>query len=261
MTFLCTSTSYQIDSTSRLGAVEFGAFSEYAEVDASTAIKTSVLTPAVLPLTVGGISASIALEQVGQLKQGGETVLVTAAAGGTGQFAVQLAKLAGSHVIGTTSSDEKVNFLKQLGVDRVINYTKEDVSTVLKTEYPNGVDVVFETIGGDVFKAAVDNIAKHGRIIVFGFISGYKGDDDSKVLVNQVNPTLLIKSASVRGFALHNHKEHIPSHIARLLGLIEQGKLIPGVDPTEYNGLEAIPEAIDRMYSRKNIGKLVVKVV
>jgi len=65
-------------------------------------------------------------------------VLVTAAAGGTGVFAVQLAKLAGNHVIGTCSSDEKIQMLKQLGCDRVINYKKENMAQVLKTEYPDG---------------------------------------------------------------------------------------------------------------------------
>lgn len=84
-----------------------------------------------------GLTASIALEQVGQMKSG-QTVLVTAAAGGTGVFAVQLAKLAGNHVIGTCSSDEKIGMLKQLGCDRVINYKKENFAKVLKTEYPQG---------------------------------------------------------------------------------------------------------------------------
>ncbi|KAF1326183.1 alcohol dehydrogenase, partial [Globisporangium splendens] len=237
---------------------KLGAFAEYAEVPAATLIKTPELTSAVLPLTVCGISASIALEQVGQMKQGGETVLVTAAAGGTGQFVVQLAKLAGNHVIGTCSSDEKVEYLKSLGCDRVINYTKEDVDAVLKAEYPKGVDLVFETVGGDMFKAAVDNIAVHGRIIVFGYISNYH-EADKQLLVSQVNPKLLMKSASVRGFILGNHVPHIPGHIANLLGLIKEGKLKAGVDPTEFKGLEGIPEAIDHMYAKKNIGKLVVK--
>jgi prostaglandin reductase 3 len=117
-----------------------------------------------------GISGSVALEQVEEVKSG-ETVLVTAAAGGTSQCVVQLAKLAGDHVIGTTSSDEKAEVLKALGCDRVVNYNKEDIGTVLETEYPNGVDLVFEPVGGETFKAAVQNIAVHGRVI--GFTSGY----------------------------------------------------------------------------------------
>jgi NADPH-dependent curcumin reductase CurA len=240
---------------------KFGAFAEYVEVEAATVTKTPALTPGILPVMLCGISASIALEQVGQMKTN-ETVFVSAAAGGTGQFVVQLAKLAGNHVIGTTSSDEKAAFLKSIGCDRVINYNKESVDEVLKAEYPKGVDLVFETVGGDMFKTAVNNIAPLGRIIVFGYISGYHGDKSAEpMLVNQLNPKLLMKSASVRGFLLFNHKDHIPAHIGRLVSLITEGKLKAGVDPTEFIGLEGIPDAIDYMYARKNIGKVVVKLV
>ncbi|RLN91757.1 hypothetical protein BBJ28_00012876 [Nothophytophthora sp. Chile5] len=238
---------------------KFGAFTEVLELPAAILIKTPELSPAVLPVTVGGISASVALEQIGEMKTN-ETVFVSAAAGGTGQFVVQLAKLAGNHVIGTCSSDAKVEHLKSIGCDRVINYTKEDVDTVLKAEYPKGVNLVFETVGGDMFKAVANNLAVHARVIVFGYISGYHGDKSAEpMLVNQLNPKLLVKSASVRGFVLGNHAEHIPTHIARLLKLMAEGKLKAGVDPTEFRGLESIPEAIDYMYARKNIGKLVIK--
>ncbi|GAB9472949.1 alcohol dehydrogenase [Globisporangium polare] len=239
---------------------KIGAFAEYVEVPAETLIKTPEVTPALLSIAVCGISASIALEHAGHMKQGGETVLVTAAAGGTGQFAVQLAKLAGNHVIGTCSSDEKVEYLKSLGCDRVINYTEEDVSAVLKAEYPKGIDLVFEAVGGDMFKAAVDNIATHGRVILFGSISSYKGNA-SELLFRQVYPKLLINSASLHGFILFTHMEHVPVHIMKLLALIKEGKLKAGVDPTVFKGLEGIPDAIDRMYAKKNIGKLVVRLV
>ncbi|RLN46137.1 hypothetical protein BBJ29_001925 [Phytophthora kernoviae] len=215
----------------------FNAYAEYAEVPASAAIKVPKLSANVLPVAVGGVSASICLEYLGEMKSN-ETVFVTAAAGGTGQFVVQLAKLAGNHVIGTTSTDEKAEALKKLGCDRVINYNKENVSEVLKAEYPNGVDIVFESVGGEMFRAAVDNIAVHGRIIKIGFIS---------------------RSASIRGFFMYHFEEHVREHTERLLKLIDEGKLQPGVDPTEYKGLESIPDAIDRMFARENMGKLIIK--
>lgn len=241
---------------------KIGAFSEYVVVPAATALKVPAAEPSVLPLLVQGISGSIAIEEIGELKSG-ETVLVTAAAGGTGQFVVQLAKLAGNHVIGTTSSDEKAEVLKSLGVDRVINYNKENIAEVLKNEYPKGVDLVFETVGGETFKAAAQNIAVHGRIVVFGYISGYlEGDKTPEpFLVNQLNPILLGRSASVRGFVLNNHAPKIPDHFAKLFKLIAEGKLKPGVDQTEFKGLEGIADAIDYMYARKNIGKLAIKLV
>ena len=123
---------------------------------------------------------------------------------------MQLAKLAGNHVIGTTSSDEKAEVLKALGCDRVINYNKESIADVLKAEYPKGVDLVFETIGGETFKAAVQNIAVHGRVIVFGYISGYlEGHKAAEPLLSsQVSSILLGRSASVRGFLLDNRIAH-----------------------------------------------------
>ncbi|KAF1321443.1 alcohol dehydrogenase, partial [Globisporangium splendens] len=240
---------------------KFGAFGEYVEVEASAAIQIPKADPSVLPLFGCGVSASIALEQAGEMKQGGQTVLVTAAAGTTGQFAVQLAKIAGNHVIGTTSSDEKAEALKKLGVDRVINYTKEDVSAVLKAEYPQGVDLVFDSVGGALFQAAVDNIAVRGRIIVFGLVSQYQGKSTDTTLAGSLTHSLLMKSASVRGFAVMFFLDLAPVHIGRLIALTEQGKLVSQLDPTEFRGLEAIPHAIDYMYNKKNVGKLVVKLV
>uniref|UniRef100_K3WWA2 Enoyl reductase (ER) domain-containing protein n=1 Tax=Globisporangium ultimum (strain ATCC 200006 / CBS 805.95 / DAOM BR144) TaxID=431595 RepID=K3WWA2_GLOUD len=240
---------------------KIGAFAEYVEVNAATLIKVPAPVAEVLPLLVCGSSGSIALEEVGEMKSG-ETVLVTAAAGGTGQIVVQLAKLAGNHVIGTTSSDEKAELLKSLGCDRVINYTKEDVNAVLKAEYPKGINLVFESVGEDMLRAAVNNIAVHGRIIAFGYISGYQSVDKSKqMLASDMVPTLLFRSASLRGFISSNHMGSFAAHIEKLLGLINEGKLKIDVDPTPFNGLESIPEAIDYMFAKKNIGKLVVKLV
>ncbi|CEG44585.1 alcohol [Plasmopara halstedii] len=242
-----------------VGYQKFGAFAEYVEVPAANLIKTPELSPSVVTLTVGGLSASIALEHIGEMKSN-ETVFVSAAAGGTGQYAVQLAKLAGNHVIGTCSTDEKAELLKKLGCDRAINYMKEDVDAVLKKEYPNGLDLVFESVGGDLFKAVTNNLAVHARVILFGYISAYHGDKSNEpMLVNELSPKLLTKSASLRGFILFNHFEHIPSHTKRLLKLIAEGSLNPGIDSTEFRGLESIPDAIDYMYARKNMGKLIIK--
>ena len=126
-----------------------------------------------LPLIVSGLTASLSLEFVGRMSSN-ETVLVTAAAGATGSFAVQLAKLNGNHVIGTCSSDEKGRFLTQLGCDRVVNYRKEKLGDVLKREYPKGVDLVYECVGGDMYDTCVQNLAVKGRIVVIGMISGYE---------------------------------------------------------------------------------------
>jgi NADPH-dependent curcumin reductase CurA len=115
---------------------EYGAFAEYVLAPENMCVK--IPTPDTKFMTIfSAVTASIGLEQVGEMKKG-ETVLVTAAAGGTGQFAVQFAKLAGCHVIGTCSSPSKVEFLKSIGCDRVINYKSENLRAVLKKEYSRG---------------------------------------------------------------------------------------------------------------------------
>jgi NADPH-dependent curcumin reductase CurA len=239
---------------------KFGAYAEYVEVPVASVIKTPELSPGALPLTVCGISASIAIEQCGEMTTG-ETIFVTAAAGGAGQFVVQLAKLAGNHVIGTTSSDEKAAYLKKLGCDRVINYNKENISQVLEKEYPKGIDIAFETIGGEMFKTVFDHMAIRGRIIVFGHISEYKGDKPRfPFLVSEMNEVLLMKAISVRGFLLRTYGDLISVHMDRLFRLIKEGKLIAGVDPAEFHGLEQIPDAIEHMYAHKNVGKIVIQI-
>ncbi|KAF4045875.1 Zinc-binding dehydrogenase [Phytophthora infestans] len=232
---------------------KFGAYAEYVEVPIDSVHKLPELSAAALPLTVCGISASIAIKECGELKTN-ETVFVTAAAGGTGQFVVQLAKMAGNHIIGTCSNDEK------LGCDRVINYNKEDINEVLQKEYPEGIDVAFETIGGEMFKTVFDNMAVRGRIIVFGHISEYRGDTPrSPFTVSAMNEVLLMKAITVRGFLLRTYSDIIPTHMANLFKLIKEVKLLSGVDPTEFLGLVQVADAIDHMYAHKNIGKIVVQ--
>ena len=222
--------------------------------------RVPVISPAILPLVVCGLTASIALDMVGNMTHG-ETVLVTAAAGATGQFAVQLAKLAGNTVIGTCSSREKQDFLLSIGCDRAINYREENMHEVLKKEFPKGVDLVFESVGGEMFDTCVKSLTNHGRLVVIGSISGYQDASSWRSEAKGKAPLsskLLTKSASVRGFFLNHYARHMRSHTKKLNTLIQKGLLNPGVDPTTFRGLESIADAIDYMYDRKNIGKLVV---
>ncbi|KAF0688062.1 Aste57867_20286 [Aphanomyces stellatus] len=239
----------------------YGAFAEYIVVPIKFAQKVPVASAAILPLNVCGRTASIALDVVGEMKSG-ETVLVTAAAGATGQFAVQLAKLAGNTVIGTCSSPEKQDYLKSIGCDRAIDYTKENLGTVLAKEFPRGIDLVFESVGGEMLQTCVQNLAKHGRLITIGSISGYEDASSwtaSAAAATPIMSILLQKSASIRGFFLNSFlKDHMVAHTTKLTTLVRKGLLNPGVDPTPFAGLEAVADAIDYLYARKNIGKVVV---
>merc|ERR550534_899859 len=166
-----------------------------------------------------------------------ETVLVTAAAGGTGQFAVQWAKHHGCHVIGTTSSEAKGKFLTEIGCDRVINYKTEDFNEALRRDYPKGVDCVYESVGGGMFDICLNNLAEKGRLIVIGFITDYK---DEKM-----------------GFKPNKSLALFPANFSNLARLYADGKLTSQVDLT-FRGLESIPDAVDYLHSGKNLGKVVV---
>jgi NADPH-dependent curcumin reductase CurA len=237
--------------------VRGGGYREYQAIDANLAIKVRQVTPEVLTLMPTGISALVALEQVGEMKSH-EVVLVTAAAGGTGHIAVQLAKLAGNHVVGTCGSEQKAELLRKLRCDRIINYRTENLEQVLKSEYPNGINLVFDCVGGQVFDTCVENLAIRGRLIVVGFISEY-GKSGEDLTQSRIYHRLFWKAASVRGFLMPLYQEYAAEARDRLLNLFYSGKLNVAIDPTRFNGIESIPTAVEYLLDGQNCGKVVVR--
>jgi hypothetical protein len=237
--------------------VRGGGYREYQAINANLAFKVREATPEVLTLMPTGVSAMVALEQVGEMKSQ-EVVLVTAAAGGTGHIAVQLAKLAGNHVIGTCGSDAKGQLLRKLGCDRIINYRTQNLNQVLKQEYPNGVNLVFECVGKQVFDTCVDNLAVRGRLVVVGFVSEYAKNIE-QLTQARIYHKLFWKAASVRGFLMPLYKEYMVEARDRLLNLFYTDKLKVAVDSTPFHGIESIPAAVEYLLSGQNCGKVVVR--
>ncbi|XP_037661584.1 prostaglandin reductase 3 isoform X2 [Choloepus didactylus] len=242
-----------------------GSFAEYTVVPAAVGTPVPALKPEYLALLVSGTTAYLSLKELGGLAEG-KTVLVTAAAGGTGQFAVQLSKMAKCHVIGTCSSDEKASFLKSIGCDRPINYKTEDVGSVLRQEHPEGVDVVYESVGGAMFDLALDALATKGRLLVIGFISGYQSPSGlSPVKAGALPAKLLRKSARVQGFFLNHYLSQLRAAMDHLLEMCARGELLCKVDLGDgapggrFTGLESVFRAVDYMYMRENTGKIVVE--
>ena len=244
--------------------MESGAFAQYQVVPARRAFPLPNLRPEFTALLLSGPTASVSLEKFGDLKSTGKTVLVTASAGGTGQFAVQLAALAGCHVIGTCSSHEKAKFLKSIGCARVINYTVEDLAQVLQKEYPQGIDLVYESVGGDIFNTCIKNLAIGGQLIIIGMISHYQQSSFSIKPTIPMQQILLTKSAGLRGFFLPHYVQDLPKHILNLAELYQSGKLKVSVDMGEgdssgpFRGISSIVNAVDYLYSKRSKGKIVV---
>ena len=241
---------------------EFGAFSEYQTVASRFLRPVPRVDPKVLAIEISGTTASIALEQVAQ-PVAGETALVTAAAGGTGLFACSLLKkVYGCKVIGTCSSQAKADFLKsdRVGCDEVIDYTKQNVSETL-SKRRGGVNLVYESVGGEMLDAALENIAIKGRIVTIGGITGYSsGGDWTTSNAVRIPQILLGKSASLRGFFLMHYKKQLDPHFHRLLDMVDKGELESFVDTTKtFKGIEQVVDAVGHLHSKQNIGKVVVE--
>eukprot|EP00850_Spirogloea_muscicola_P016453 SM000133S26819 [mRNA] locus=s133:198414:204707:- [translate_table: standard] len=240
-----------------VATLSYGAFAEYSQVDAKFVIPVAEATPEMVAMLTSGLTASISLEQAGRMGSG-EVVLVTAAAGGTGQFAVQLAKLAGNKVVATCGGQEKAALLGRLGVDRVIDYRREEVSEVLKKEFSQGVGVVYESVGGAMFQTCLNSLARFGRMIIIGMMSQYtagEGKQWAPATYPGLCEKLLWKSQSVAGFFLVHYTSHWKRHLAKLSALHKAGLLQVSVDPAKFHGLRSVPEAVEYLHSGKSIGK------
>ena len=241
-------------ATTRLG----NGYREYQIAPVSRTLRIRAATPEILTLIPTGISAMVGLEQVGEMR-GGETVAVSAAAGGLGHMVVQIAKLAGCHVIGLTGSDAKLDLLRSLGVDRVINYRSDDLREILTHEYPRGLDIAYDSVGGEIFDAFVDHLAMRGRLV----ISGHTSDFD-KAIENVAQPRmyrkLYWKSASVRGFQNQAFPEFFDDAARRILDLHYEGRLRALVDPTPFVGLEQVADAVEHLLAGRNSGKVVIRI-
>ncbi|KAI8532824.1 hypothetical protein RHMOL_Rhmol11G0244600 [Rhododendron molle] len=236
----------------------FGSYAEFTMVPSKHILPVPRPDPEVVAMLTSGLTASIALEKAAQMDSG-KVVLVTAAAGGTGQFAVQLAKLAGNTVIATCGGKEKAMLLRDLGVDRVIDYKAEDIKTVLKKEFSKGVDIVYESVGGAMFDLCLNALAIYGRLVVIGMISQYQGEHGWKPLnYTGLCEKILAKSQTVAGFFLVQYSSLWQEHLDKLFHLYSLGKLKVALDPRKFLGLHSVADAVEYLHSGKSVGKVVV---
>lgn len=214
--------------------------------------------PEWLVLASTGVSALVAMEQIGEIKDG-ETVAVSAAAGGLGHLLVQLAVQRGCHLIGIAGGPEKCEFVRSLGAARVIDYRSENVAAVLAREYPKGVDLAFDTVSGAIHDAFLANIANHGRLVVAGAASDLDGKPEL-VTAPRIAHAIYYKSASVRGFMNGLLTAHWPDARARLFEMFQQGQIKVCLDGGEFEGLEGIFDAVEHLLSGKSMGKVLARI-
>lgn len=209
----------------------------------------------VLGLT--GITAYLGLEKIGKLIEG-ETLLVSGAAGAVGSVVGQIGKIKGCNVIGIAGSDEKINKIKnEFGFDGGINYKKvENISSAIAGANPDGVDVYFDNVGGEILDAALANINKFGRVINCGAISLYNAEKQPMGPRNE--GTLIKKSVLMQGFTVRDYLKEFGPAIKELSGWMQEGKIT--YSETIIEGFENIPQAFIDLFDGKNNGKMIVKV-
>ncbi len=203
-----------------------------------------------------GLTAYFGLHDIGQPKAG-ETVLVSGAAGATGSVAGQLAKLEGCRVVGIAGGADKCAWLTgELGFDAAIDYKGENVRQRVRETCPDGVDVFFDNVGGEILEAALDNLNLHARVVLCGGISSYNDTEASPGPRNYMQ--LVLKRSRMEGFIVIDYARRFPEAIDKLAGLLAEGKLVERNEVVE--GLERAPEALNMLFEGKNTGKLMVQV-
>lgn len=203
-----------------------------------------------------GMTAYFGLLEIGDPKPG-ETVVVSAAAGAVGSTVGQIAKIKGCRVVGIAGSDEKCKWVvDDLGFDACINYKKENVLEALRRECPNGIDVNFENVGGEILDAVLTLINENARIPLCGLISTYNAEGD--VPGPYMFRNILMKRARVEGFIIIDFLERFAEGQAQMGQWLAEGKLKYRTDIVD--GLETAPTALKRLFTGENTGKLLVRV-
>jgi NADPH2:quinone reductase len=249
-----------------------GGYAEHALVDAATAlhIPASMRAADAAALHYPFHLAWFALHERARLRAG-ETLLVHAAAGGTGSGAVQIGKALGAKVIATAGSDEKLDVCRRLGADVVVNYRTENfVDAVNDATYGHGVDVAWDTIGGDTTLDTFKCMGMNGRHLILGFSADIQLEDSNYItpramaygnfslcgvcLVYVLDP---LGTRRTLGFNWPSRSEGQAAH-AKILELIRTGAITPFVG--RELTFDEIPDALEAMERRETVGRLVVRV-
>ncbi|MCA1064145.1 NADP-dependent oxidoreductase [Rossellomorea sp. AcN35-11] len=222
------------------------------------------IDPSVAPISthlsilgLTGLTAYFGLLDIGQPKEG-ETVVVSGAAGAVGSVVGQIAKIKGARVVGIAGSDEKVSYVTDtLGFDEGISYkTTDNIYAALKQACPDGIDVYFENVGGEIGDAALSLLNKHARIPVCGAISSYNKTD--RDLGPRIQTRLIKSSALMKGFVVNDYSDRFKEGATDLGKWLSQGKL--QYEETITEGLDNVTDAFLGLFQGKNIGKQLVKI-
>ena len=217
--------------------------------------KQAPVSTALGVLGMPGMTAYVGLLDIGQPKPG-ETVVVSAASGAVGSAVGQIAKVKGARAVGVAGSQDKCDYVvRELGFDACVNYRKGDLLASLKQACPNGVDVYFDNVGGDVLRAVMQLLNQNARIPLCGMISEYNASESTPG--PNLRP-LLFNRALIKGFIVSDHMARMGDFVKDCRGWVRDGRLKYREDVVV--GLEKAPEAFIGLLQGRNFGKLLVRV-
>jgi len=207
-------------------------------------------------LGVTGLTAYFGMFDVAQPKKG-ETAVVSGAAGAVGSVAGQIGKIIGCRVVGIAGGPEKCAWITdELGFDAWIDYKSQDVAARLRETCPDGIDVYFDNVGGEILDAVLGQINLHARIALCGAISQYDTAELSPGPRNVLN--LIPQRGRMEGFILLDYRDRFVDAILQLGQWVQEGRIRYAEDIVD--GLENAPGAFRRLFTGENTGKLIVKV-
>ena len=207
-------------------------------------------------LGMPGMTAYFGILEEAKIKEG-DVVLVSGAAGAVGSLVGQIAKIKGCTVIGIAGGEKKCNYIKDnLGFDNSIDYKKGNVIKEIKKKCPNGIDVYFDNVGGEILDAALIFLRRNARVILCGAISQYNNKESIKGPKNYLS--LLVNRASIKGMIVFDYVPKYEKAISEISGWIEEGKIT--VNEDIYEGIDNFRSIFLKLFSGDKMGKLILKI-
>jgi NADPH-dependent curcumin reductase CurA len=205
---------------------------------------------------IEGLTAWVGLKDIGR-PQPGETIVVSAAAGAVGSIAAQIAKINGARVVGIAGGGQKCALLtERLALDAAVDHRASDWPDQLVAATPDGIDVDFENVGGEIMDAVFARLNLRARVVLCGLISAYNEPEPPPGPRSFLN--LLVQRVLMQGFIVIDHLGRMGEAVAELSGWMREGKLQQL--ETVVEGFEQLPTAINMLFDGANTGKLVLRV-
>lgn len=202
-----------------------------------------------------GMTAYFGLLDIGEPKAG-DVVVISGAAGATGSIAGQIARIKGCTVIGIAGTQAKCDWLTgELGFDHAIDYKSADVASELDRLCPDGIDIFFDNVGGELLDICLERIATNARVVICGGISRYNATGELAGPKNYFN--LVFRRARMEGFIVLDYASQFPAAAEVMQGWIDSGELKQGA--TVIQGFTELPRALIALFAGVNTGKLMVK--